>query len=53
MRQEAAGLPQWVAAIPIVFAFAMMVLRFLMRATDSIISWRRRENAPEGAVELH
>lgn len=53
MRQEAANMPQWIAAVPIAFAFVVMVLRFGIRIVDSLGSWRRGENAPEGAVELH
>jgi len=52
-QQDAARLPQWLAALPIALAFVTMVLRFGIRIADSFTAWRRRENAPELAPELH
>ncbi len=51
--QEAARMPQWIAALPIAVAFVTMSLRFGLRIADSLGAWRRRENAPELAPELH
>jgi TRAP-type C4-dicarboxylate transport system permease small subunit len=51
--QEAARLPQWLAAFPIALAFALMSLRFAIKIAESTRSWLRREPAPELAPELH
>jgi TRAP-type C4-dicarboxylate transport system permease small subunit len=51
--QEAARLPQWLAAFPIALAFALMTLRFGVKIVESTRSWLRREPAPELAPELH
>jgi len=51
--QEAARMPQWLAALPIAVAFFTMVLRFGIRIVDSLGAWRRGENPPELAPELH
>lgn len=51
--QEAARMPQWIAALPVAFAFVTMSIRFGLRIADSVGAWRRGENAPELAPELH
>jgi TRAP-type C4-dicarboxylate transport system permease small subunit len=51
--QEAARLPQWLAAFPIALAFGLMTLRFGLKIVESTRSWLRREPAPELAPELH
>ncbi len=51
--QEAARLPQWLAAFPIALAFVLMTLRFGFKIVESTRAWLRREPAPELAPELH